>query len=159
MPKNLKIKLLLVIGLVTFCSWVIYPLNEKINLGLDLQGGMFLTLRVDTTKIPEGVSDAARADVVERAIEIIRKRIDQFGVSEPSISRQGADQIIVQLPGVTDRKRALDLIKSTALLEFRLVAEKEDKLREALAGDVPAGYELKYDECYIIFIWNLQKFT
>ncbi|MFH2138568.1 MAG: protein translocase subunit SecD [Candidatus Omnitrophota bacterium] len=146
MPKNLKIKLLLVIGLVVFCTWVIYPLNQKINLGLDLKGGMFLTLSVDMSKLPKGVSDDARAGVVERAIEIIRKRIDQFGVSEPIISRQGANQIIVQLPGVTDRKRALALIKSTAQLEFRLVSDDTDRLKEAIAGEVPGGYELKEDD-------------
>ncbi|MCP4650002.1 MAG: protein translocase subunit SecD [PVC group bacterium] len=147
MPKNLKIKLFLIIGLTLFCTWVIYPLNEKINLGLDLKGGMFLTLSVDVSKLPDDVAGEKRNNAVERAIEIIRKRIDQFGVSEPVISRQGKNQIIVQLPGVTDRKRALELIKSTAQLEFRLVSDDEEKLRETLAtDDVPSGYELKYDE-------------
>ncbi|MCG2703304.1 MAG: protein translocase subunit SecD [Candidatus Omnitrophica bacterium] len=146
MPKNMKIKLLLTALLVLFCVWVIYPLQQKINLGLDLQGGIFLTLRVDLSKLPEKASDDLRSDIVDRTIEIIRRRVDQFGVKEPSISRQGADRIIVQLPGVTDRVRARKLIGTTAQLEFRLVAEDEEKLREAIGGDVPAGYELKYDE-------------
>ncbi len=146
MPKNLKINLILTSLLFLFCVWVIFPLKEKLNLGLDLQGGIFLTLRVDMEKLPKNVKDDVRLDIVDRTIEIIRKRIDQFGVKEPSITRQGTDRIIVQLPGVTDRTRARQLIGRTAQLEFRLVSNDEEKLREALTGEVPAGYELKYDE-------------
>ncbi|MBU2063220.1 MAG: protein translocase subunit SecD [Candidatus Omnitrophica bacterium] len=145
MLANLKLKLLFIIGLVILCIWIIYPLNEKINLGLDLQGGIFLTLRVDTSKMPANISDAVRADAVDKSIEIIRKRIDQFGVKEPSISKQGKDRIIVELPGVTDRTRALQLIGRTALLEFKLVSDDEELINEATAADVPVGYELKYD--------------
>ncbi|MDD5746323.1 MAG: protein translocase subunit SecD [Candidatus Omnitrophica bacterium] len=146
MPKNLTIKLLMVSLLTLFCVWVIYPIQDKINLGLDLQGGIFLTLRVDMSKLPDNTKEDVRADVVDRTVEIIRRRIDQFGVKEPSIARQGTDRIIVQLPGVTDRQRALNLIGKTAQLEFRLVADDENKLNEALNGDIPVGYELKDDE-------------
>ncbi len=145
MPRNLKVKLLLVTGLILFCVWVITPLAQKINLGLDLQGGIFLTMRVDTSSIREEVSPELQADLVERTIEVIRRRIDQFGVKEPSIARQGEDRIIVQLPGVTDRTRALELIGRTAQLEFHLVSDDQEKLNRALDGDIPAGYELKYD--------------
>ncbi|MBU0744580.1 MAG: protein translocase subunit SecD [Gammaproteobacteria bacterium] len=146
MPKNLKLKLLLIVALVMFCVWVIYPLPKKINLGLDLRGGIFLTLSVDMSKLPKDISDETRSDIVDRTIEIIRKRVDQFGVREAPISRQGKDRIIVQLPGVTDRERAIELIGRTAQLEFRLVSDDEEKLQEAIAGEVPPGYELKYDE-------------
>ena len=145
MPKNLQLKLILTIALVIFCSWVVYPLQDKISLGLDLQGGIFLTLRVDMSKLPEKTTNETRADVVDRTIEIIRKRIDQFGVKEPSIARQGTDRIIVQLPGVTDRKRARALIGRTAQLEFRLVSDDNDRLNSAIAGKPVMGYELKYD--------------
>jgi SecD/SecF fusion protein len=114
----------------------------KINLGLDLQGGMHLVLRVDTSKIPED----ARKDATERALEVIRNRIDEFGVKEPQISPQGKDEIVVQLPGITDRLRALELIGKTALLEFKLVSSDPDKLSKALQGDVPAGFELQKDD-------------
>ncbi len=110
----------------------------KLKLGLDLQGGMHLVLRVDTSKL----TDKAKEGAVLRAIEIIRNRIDQFGVAEPSIQAEGADRIIVQLPGVTDREKALELVGKTALLEFKIVSDDEDKLKEALAGKVPAGYTL-----------------
>ena len=145
MPKNLQLKLILTIALVIFCSWVVYPLQDKISLGLDLQGGIFLTLCVDMSKLPEKTTNETRADVVDRTIEIIRKRIDQFGVKEPSIARQGTDRIIVQLPGVTDRKRARALIGRTAQLEFRLVSDDNDRLNSAISGKPVMGYELKYD--------------
>jgi SecD/SecF fusion protein len=146
MPKNLKIKFILISLLTIFCIWVIHPLKDKMNLGLDLQGGMFLTLQVDMTKLPDKIKPDVRNDIVDRTIEIIRKRIDQLGVKEPSISRQGADRIIVQLPGITDRARALKLIGRTAQLEFRLVNDDENKLKAALTGNIPVGYELKQDE-------------
>ena len=78
--------------------------NRPFELGLDLQGGMHLILKVDTSKVPL----EARKDAPERALEVIRNRIDEFGVKEPIIHLQGENEIVVQLPGVTDRDRALD---------------------------------------------------
>src|SRR5580765_7150132 len=93
-----------------------------IHLGLDLQGGMHLVLEVDRSRL-----NAAEAkEAPERAMEIIRNRVDQFGVAEPLIQRQGEDRIVVQLPGLTDRQRAIDLIGKTALLEFNLVRTPEE---------------------------------
>jgi len=64
-----------------------------------------------------------RENVVDQALKIIRNRIDQFGVSEPTIQVQGADEIVVQLPGIQDPQRAKSLIGKTALLEFKLLAQ------------------------------------
>ncbi len=114
------------------------PKEGKIKLGLDLQGGMHLILRVDTSQLPP----KAQEDAATRAIEIIRNRIDQFGVSEPSIQIEGKDRIVVQLPGVRDRERALALIGKTALLEFKIVSEDKEKLKEALAGKASEGVKL-----------------
>jgi len=115
--------------------------KRAINLGLDLKGGMYLLLEVEREKLKEGEVEAA----VERAIQIIRNRIDQWGVFEPSIQKVGTDRILVQLPGVMDPDRAKNLIGKTALLEFRIVADQElaqktlfeiDRaLKEALAQD------------------------
>jgi preprotein translocase subunit SecD len=84
---------------------------------------------------------------VDQALETIRNRVDQFGVSEPDIRRQGENRILIQLPGITDTQRAKDLIGRTALLEFKLVDEAHD-LNSALQGNVPAGSEIlyKFDE-------------
>ena len=100
--KNLKYKILFILGLLGFSVWLSFPLNKKIKLGLDLSGGMHLILRVDTSKL----KDADKNDAVERAVEIIRNRVDQFGVAEPFIQRQSSDQIVIQLPGITDSQRA-----------------------------------------------------
>lgn len=90
------------------------PLNEKINLGLDLKGGSQIILEcVDTPNAP--VDD----DAINRVLEIIRNRIDQLGVSEPVIQRQGLRRILVQLPGVEDPETAAEIIGKTALLEFK----------------------------------------
>ncbi len=80
---------------------------------------------------------------VDQAVETIRNRIDEFGVTEPVIQRQGKDRILIQLPGVKDPKRAIDLIGKTAILEFKLVDE-ENNLQEALKGNVPAEGQVLY---------------
>jgi len=85
MDKYYKWKVILIILVTAFCIWKAYPLQEKINLGLDLQGGIQMLLQVDMEKVPE----EARKDVAERVAEIIRNRIDEFGVKEPDISTQG----------------------------------------------------------------------
>ena len=96
--------------------------KKAIHLGLDLQGGMHLVLEVDRSKM-----NAAEAkDAVDRAMEVLRSRIDQFGVAEPLVQRQGEDRIVIQLPGLTERERALELIGKTALLEFKLVRTSEE---------------------------------
>jgi len=92
-------------------------LGKVLKLGLDLKGGTHLLLEVDAS----GLEDVKVKDAVERATEIIRNRIDQFGVAEPMIAKQGDRWIVVQLPGIKDPKTAKDLIGRTALLEFRIV--------------------------------------
>jgi protein-export membrane protein SecD len=92
-------------------------LKKTLNLGLDLRGGTHLVLELDRTKLPP---ETKTMDALDRAIEIIRNRVDQFGVAEPLIARQGDRWIVVQLPGIKDSARAKELIGKTALLEFRL---------------------------------------
>lgn len=101
--------------------------DRAIKLGLDLQGGMHIILEVDLSKL----SEEDRKGATDRALEILRNRIDQFGVSEPSVAKQGVNRIVIQLPGVVDRSRAKELIGRTAQLEFRLV-EKEEVTHEVL---------------------------
>jgi len=133
--------LLFVVVLIALSIWAIYPPGKKINLGLDLKGGMHLVLEADTSRIPPGES---MKDTVDAALEIIRNRIDQFGVREPTIARQGQKRIIVDLPGIEDPQRAIDIIGRTALLEFKLLDEKGD-IQEALKGNIPPGDEVLYD--------------
>ena len=79
----------------------------------------------------------------DQALETIRNRVDQFGVTEPDIRPQEDQRILIQLPGIKDPKRAIDLIGKTALLEFKLVDE-DNSLEAALRGDIPAGDEILY---------------
>ena len=96
--------------------------KKALHLGLDLQGGMHLVLEVDRSKMNAGEAK----DAVDRAMEVLRHRIDQFGVAEPLVQREGEDRIVIQLPGLTDRERALELIGKTALLEFKLVRTNDE---------------------------------
>lgn len=224
--RNLSWRALAVFGvLVVAIIYVLPTLNpsfwphKKINLGLDLQGGMHLVLEVDTDKAVEGTierlnqelrstlrderiryislnriggnrisiklkgkenidgfekildkeyknlrllsrsmdddiltmeidlpdSDAEQIKkmATEQALETIRNRIDQFGVSEPDIRSQGEKRILVQLPGIKDTGRAKALIGKTALLEFKLLDETHD-LNEALNGNIPPESEVLY---------------
>lgn len=101
--------------------------DKAIKLGLDLQGGMHLVLKVDMSKLTE----KEYAGATDRALEILRNRVDQFGVSEPSIAKQGTDRIVIQIPGVVDKARAKEIIGKTAQLEFRLV-ERDEVTQEVM---------------------------
>ena len=68
-------------------------------------------------------------DAILRAIEIIRQRVDRFGVTEPSIQRQGTRRIVVELPGIDDEERVRSLLKGTARLEFRMMTDPQDIVR------------------------------
>ena len=142
MFKELKWRISLILAVIFLFAWFAFPLEKRVNLGLDLKGGMHLVLRVDTSKL----SEDAKKDAVERALEIIRNRIDEFGVGQPNIQKQGEDCIVVQLPGVTERDRAIEVIKRTALLEFKLVNTDLEKMQQALDGNIPEGYELIQSE-------------
>ncbi|HEY6436442.1 MAG TPA: protein translocase subunit SecD, partial [Ignavibacteriaceae bacterium] len=99
----------------------------------------FGTIRDDDSQIISSLNESAE-DAVSRAQEIIRNRVDQYGVSEPSIQRQGSRRIIVELPGVAREEEAKKLLQGTALLEFRIVREADftfpimQKIDDVLAG-------------------------
>ena len=216
MRRNLGLRIGLVVAVIVVSLWYLYPPKQRINLGLDLQGGIHLVLGVDTGKAIQsqteraaedfkaalerkgiGVKRVAREDdrsfVVELAsssswndaltvasqfqtferrgndqaagkfilgmgereigqqrdlatrgaVEKIRNRIDKFGVAEATITRQGDDRILIQLPGVQDPDRAKSLIGQTGLLEFKLLDERTS-VEDALAGRLPEGSELLY---------------
>jgi len=91
----------------------------------------------------ERVINQLRDDAVRQGLETIRNRVDQFGVSEPTITRQGNDRILIQLPGIHDVARAKALIGKTALLEFKLLDERVSA-EEALKGNLPDTAEILY---------------
>jgi preprotein translocase subunit SecD len=216
MPRHLWTRISIVVAVVVLSLWYLYPPQKRINLGLDLQGGIHLVLGVETDKyiatqteraaedlkagierkgVPikrvarEGLSavvvelanpanwndaltvaaeftafevrnrdekagrftlamlerqiNQLRDDAVRQGVETIRNRVDQFGVAEPTITRQGDDRILIQLPGVQDPERAKALIGKTALLEFKLLDE-QTPVEQALAGKLPETSEIVY---------------
>ncbi len=235
MQSSLKWKLFILVFVVIFSGvavlpsfyenvpswWKKYLAPEGLQLGLDLQGGIHLVLKVDLEKAVENGLDLAAQDLeqalndkgvsvvrtasddlskiiltipntqalatveevkadfpdlaietqaeegsfpriilslsndrisfikknaINQSLEIIRNRIDQFGVAEPVIIRQGTDEIVVQLPGVKDPERAKDLIKATAQLEFKLVNDTATVNPTTLIQQAIASGEWKWDE-------------
>ena len=220
MDKNLRWRAIAILAVVAISIWGFYPPSKKVRLGLDLQGGVHLVLRVQTDDalrldtettmeqlreaveakgltnvtfagvdptrfkaegIPQG-QDAAfresaaeietrfnresgtggsygfvmkpnlvvqlREDAVEQALQTIERRVNELGVAEPIVARTGAagDQIMVQLPGVSNPQRAKDIIRSTALLELKLVedgpATTKEQLLQARGGVLPGNMEV-----------------
>jgi preprotein translocase subunit SecD len=93
-------------------------------------------------KIEDNEARRITDDAADQALETIRNRIDQFGVAEPTIVRQGKDEIVVQLPGVKDPERAIDLIGKTAQLEFKLVDDEAPVAAEIPQAIVPGEEEM-----------------
>ena len=133
----------------------------KIKLGLDLQGGTSFLVEMDTTKLEnidtktndlgQTITVTNSTDVttaLSQAIEVLRKRIDRFGVAEPIIQSAGGNRILIQLPGLSqsDKDSAKQQIQKTAFLEFRMVHESSreivDERTGALLGPIPFGYEV-----------------
>lgn len=213
MPRYIPLRIAVVVVVVLASLWYLYPPGQRINLGLDLQGGTHLVLGVETDKALASQVDRAAQDLrgalerrgigvarlavenralvvqlanaqqwndaltvagefgrferqaedpaagrftlvlteaeatrladlaVRQGVETIRNRVDQFGVAEPTITRQGQDRILIQLPGVQDPERAKALIGKTALLEFKLLDERTS-VDAALAGQLPETSEI-----------------
>jgi protein-export membrane protein SecD/preprotein translocase SecF subunit len=102
-------------------------LRQPIKYGLDLQGGMHLALELDQSK---QVSADPKKDI-DLALTVLRKRIDEFGVTEPVIQKVGDDRIVVELAGVADPERARAIVQKSAFLEFR-ITDKTGALDRAL---------------------------
>ncbi|MBW7934868.1 MAG: hypothetical protein H3C62_14925, partial [Gemmatimonadaceae bacterium] len=131
---NVKYRLITIALLIVASVWALFPrtvvervkrngvtvldtvTRVPLKLGLDLQGGMHLALEVDESK---GVV-ANKAEALDRALKVVRTRIDEFGVSEPIVQKVGNDRIIVELPGIDDRERAADIVQKAAFLQFQI---------------------------------------
>lgn len=98
----------------------VFP-RSKITLGLDLKGGIDLVYQVDLNSVAK---DDNPADAAKRSVEIIRNRVDMYGIAEPTIKAQEGHRIRIQLPGVKDPERVKSLIQSTAMLKFHLVKDQ-----------------------------------
>ncbi len=174
---NLKYRLLLIVGLLAASAWSLFPrtvvervkrngifVYDTVNRvplkrGLDLQGGMHLELEIDESK--QAVAD--KPEAIERALKVVRQRIDEFGVSEPLVQKAGDNRIIVELPGIDDPERALELVQRSAFLEFQIV-DKSQALERVIprfdeiaktAGVVVVGAKLGGDTAKSIGVTSL----
>ncbi|MDQ8162863.1 MAG: protein translocase subunit SecD [Gemmatimonadota bacterium] len=142
---NLKYRVLLIVGLFAASAWALFPRTvvERVKRdgvfvydtvrrvplkrGLDLQGGMHLTLEVDEAKQVV----ANKSEALDRALKVVRQRIDEFGVAEPVVQKAGDERIIVELPGIDDAERAQDVVQKSAFLEFQ-ITDKTQALEKVL---------------------------
>ena len=142
---NLKYRILAIVAMVLASVYALWPRTvvervkrngvfvfdtvQRVPLkrGLDLQGGMYLALEVDESK---GVI-ADKADALQRALKVVRNRIDEFGVAEPTVQTVGDNRIIVELPGIDDPERAEQVVQQAARLEF-MITDESNALERAL---------------------------
>jgi len=135
--SNLKYRLLLIAAMIVAAVWSLFPrtvvervrrgdryvydttTRVPLKRGLDLQGGMHLSLEIDESK--QAVTD--KSEALDRALKVVRTRIDEFGVSEPIVQKSGSDRIIVELPGIDDEARAIDVVQKSAFLQFQITDE------------------------------------
>jgi len=144
--SNLKYRIALILGLVAISIGALIPRDTiervkradgsigydtvkrvPLKRGLDLQGGMHLTLEPDESE--RVITDKAGA--IERALKVVRTRIDEFGVAEPVVQRVGNDRIIVELPGIDDPERAIQVVQKSAYLKFQ-ITDKTQALERAI---------------------------
>lgn len=150
MTKNIRFRLIVILAIILGSIYYLYPTvylatlspeekelmrlsdpqrlhdleQRSIKLGLDLQGGMHMVLELDRSRI--NMNDEEARDAIDRALEIIRTRVDQFGVSEPLIQKAGDERIVVELAGIVDTARARALVQQSAYLEFKLVKPQQE---------------------------------
>src|SRR5688572_20156745 len=163
---SLRTRLLIIAGLIGLSIFYLIPRNVTVRerdpssgvmtdrtdkriplkLGLDLQGGMHLALELDQSR---QVSADPKRDL-DLALTVLRKRIDEFGVTEPLIQKVGDGRIVVELAGITDPARAKAIVQRSAFLEFRITDETNaleraipamDRALRGLGirGETPAG--------------------
>ncbi len=141
---SLKYRIAIILALIAASVWALFPRTTvervkrngsfvldtvkrvPLKRGLDLQGGMHLALEVDESK--GAIAD--KSEAIDRALKVVRTRIDQFGVSEPLVQKAGNDRIIVELPGIDDPQRAMDVVQKSAFLQFQ-ITDKTNALEKA----------------------------
>ncbi len=136
--------LVLTVLLVAFCVQEIMPPDKKIRLGLDLKGGTSFLLKL----VREPGAEPINNDLLERAVEVIRKRVDSLGVADPDIAPQGKDRILVQIAGLSNEAvdQAKEQLQRVAKLEFAIVRPDSDTVLAQIASGqaiMPPGTVVK----------------
>jgi preprotein translocase subunit SecD len=113
-------KAVLIVGVVALCIWAVVPIQQKIHLGLDLQGGVRVLLQLEPTKDVPSIN----AQVQSQVEQVVQNRVNGLGVSEPVISKVGDNRLLVELPAVKDPDEAVRVLKDVAILEFKIVPDQ-----------------------------------
>ena len=150
MVRKNTLVLIIILALFAFAvTALIYPLfgREAMRLGLDLQGGIHMVYHADFSDIEPG----KEGEAIDGAIAVIERRINILGVTEPVIQKQGADRILVELPGIGEAEKAKRLIGQTALIEFReRVINKDGEEGWIPATSVVNGQEKILNSSYFL---------
>jgi preprotein translocase subunit SecD len=111
------VQAVLLLAIVGLCIWAIVPIQQKIHLGLDLQGGARVLLELQPTKEVPTITP----DIQSQVETVVQNRVNGLGVSEPVISKVGTNRLLVELPAVKNADEAERLLKETAVLEFKII--------------------------------------
>lgn len=139
MSRHLVWRTIAVLGLIAAAIYLVA--TRPARLGLDLEGGTQIVLEAQDTEL-----ETVDSDTVSRTLEVLRRRVDQLGVSEPTLQRSGDRRVIIELPGVTDPERALEVIGRTAQLTFHPVLDAVGPGNRNAAEESASGEQVLADE-------------
>ena len=154
MFQTLRARVALILFAIVASSFFLYrnymrggpdgkPAGQMVTLGLDLQGGSHYALELDQTG--QKLTPAQRDDAIERALTVVRMRVDEMGVAEPLVQKSGKDRIIVELAGLKEGNSAKEVLQKTAFLEFQIVRPLSElqavlpRIDQAVARAFPAS--------------------
>ena len=120
--KN-PLKALVILGIIALCLWQTLPIQKKIHLGLDLQGGVRVLLQLNPNEQVPKITSEVQAEVQQ----VIDNRINGLGVTEPILTRVGTDRLLVELPNVKNPDEATRTMKEVAQLEFKIISPEVER--------------------------------
>lgn len=144
MRKKLLVEIVIVLAIGIFAG--ILTFGTKINLGLDLKGGVYVVLEAQNEPDANGNIAEIKSDDMARLVEVLDRRINGLGVAESRVQLSGVDRVIVEIPGVTDTEQAVNMIGKTALLEFKLVGQNGELYETGLTGRDLESADVSFDQ-------------
>ncbi len=144
MRKKLLVEIVIVLAIGIFAG--ILTFGTKINLGLDLKGGVYVVLEAQKEADSNGNIAEINSDDMARLVEVLDRRINGLGVAESRVQLSGLDRVIIEIPGVTDTEQAVNMIGKTALLEFKLVGQNGELYETGLTGRDLEKADVSFDQ-------------
>src|SRR5579875_694094 len=133
------VKAIFIVGIIALCLWATLPIQQKIHLGLDLQGGVRVLLQLEPTKDVPAITPQVQSQVEQ----VVQNRVNGLGVSEPVISKVGSNRLLVELPAVKNPDEAVSVLKDVAVLEFKIVPEKGAQPAFGPSGQPQVDFQTK----------------